>query len=115
VLLPRRHAEKGRQYSSLGQSGEIVPEEELDAIDPAAYFRNIWPIVLRFTGQHPPAARATVAVLRAEYGREQDRAAALARAAQPPLARARNVALKLNYEQRWRSRFLNPLARRLLR
>jgi hypothetical protein len=115
VLPPRRHAEKGRQYAGLGQIGEVVPEERLDAIDPAVYFRNIWPIVLRFTGQHPAAARATVARLRKEYSREQELAAALARAAQPPPVRARNMALKLNYEQRWRSRLLNPLARCLLR
>jgi hypothetical protein len=115
VLPPRRHAEKGRQYAGLGQIGEVVPEEHLDAIDPAVYFRSIWPIVLRFTGQHPAAARAAVAELKKQYAREQRRAAELARAAQPPLVRARNAALKLNYEQRWRSRFTNPLARRLLR
>lgn len=115
VLPPRRHAEKGRQYSSLGQSGQVVPAEELDAIDPAIYFRSLWPIVLRFTAEHPPAARAAIAKLSAEYAREQERAADYARAAQSPLLRARNAAFKLNYEQRWRSRYLNPLARRLLR
>ncbi|HEX5273867.1 MAG TPA: hypothetical protein VFW34_01165 [Candidatus Rubrimentiphilum sp.] len=115
VLPPRRHAEKGRQYAGLGQIGEVVPEERLDAIDPAVYFRNIWPIVLRFTARHPEAARAVVAELRREYAGEQARAAELARAAQPPLVRVRNAVLKLNYEQRWRSRFANPLARRLLR
>ncbi len=115
VLPPRRHAEKGRQYAGLGQIGEVVPEEELDAIDPAVYFRAMWPSVLRFTGAHPAAARSAVAELRQEYASQQARAAELARAAQPPWVRARNVALKLNYEQRWRSRALNPLARRLLR
>ncbi len=115
VLPPRRHAEKGRQYAGLGQTGEVVPEEQLDMIDPAAYFRSIWPLVLRFTGQHPPAARGVVARLKDEYAREQARARELARAAQPPLVRARNFAFKLNYEQRWRSRFLNPIARSLLR
>ncbi len=115
VLPPRRHAEKGRQYAGLGQIGEVVPEEKLDAIDPAVYFRNIWPVVLRFTARHPPAAQTAIAGLRREYARQQDRAAELARAAQPPLIRARNLALKLNYEQRWRSRCINPLAWRLLR
>ena len=115
VLPPRRHAEKGRQYAGLGQIGEVVPEEKLDAIDPAIYFRSMWPIVLRFTARHPAAARAVVAELRQEYAPQQARAAELVRAAQPALVRARNVALKLNYEQRWRSRLANPLARRLLR
>ncbi len=115
VLPPRRHAEKGRQYAGLGQIGEVVPEEKLDAIDPAVYFRSIWPIVLRFTAQHPVAARATIARLRQEYAHEQHRAMQLAWAAQPPLVRARNVTLKMNYEQRWRSRFANAIARRLLR
>lgn len=115
VLPARRHAEKGRQYSSLGQSGETVPEERLGDIDPARYFRAIWPAVLRFNGKHPPAARAAIRALSAEYAIEQSRAAELARAAQPPLVRARNLALKFNYEQRWRSRYLNPLAWALLR
>ena len=115
VLPARRHAEKGRQYSSLGQPGEIIAEEKLDEIDPARYFGATWPLLLRFTGEHPPAARATVAALRQEYAAEQARAEELAREAQPPLLRLRNLALKVNYEQRWRSRYLNPLARRLLR
>jgi hypothetical protein len=115
VLPARRHAEKGRQYSALGQAGEIVSEKALDDLDPAHYFRATWPLLLRFTGDHPPAARATVAALREEYAREQARAEELSRAAQTPLLRARNLLLKLNYEQRWRSRFLNPLARRLMR
>lgn len=115
VLPPRRHAEKGRQYAGLGQTGEVVPEEKLDALDPAVYFRSIWPIALRFTARHPEAARTVVAELQQEYAPQQARAAELVRAAQPPLVRARNVALKLNYEQRWRSRLANPLARRLLR
>jgi len=100
VLPPRRHAEKGRQYAGLGQIGEVVPEKELDAIDPAAYFRAMWPIVLRFTAQHPPAARTIVAELRQEYAREQDRAAELGRAEQSPAVRARKVELNINYEQR---------------
>jgi len=115
VLPARRHAEKGRHYSSLGQSGEIVPEERLEELDIARYFQAIWPLLLRFNGAHPPAARVAVERLRKEYAREHERAGELARAAQPPLVRARNLALKLNYEQRWRSRFLNPVARRLLR
>lgn len=114
VLPARRHAEKGRHYSSLGQSGEVVPEDALDSLDPAAYFKRLWPDVLRFTGEHPPAARAIVARLREEYADDQALALELARAAQPPPVRARNVFMKANYEVRWRSRALDPLARRLV-
>jgi hypothetical protein len=114
VLPARRHAEKGRQYSGLGQSGIVVPEDGLDDIDPAIYFNDIWPTVLRFRGEHPPAARSVVAQLSEEYAFQQARAAELAAAAQSPPVRARNILMKLNYEQRWRSRSLNPAARRLL-
>jgi hypothetical protein len=113
VLPARRHAEKGRHYSSLGQTGEIVPEEALASLDAATYFKRIWPAALRFTGEQPPAARAVVARLREEHAANQERALELARAAQPPLVRARNALKKLNYELRWRSRAVNTLARRL--
>lgn len=113
VLPARRHAEKGRLYSSLGQPGEIVAEESLDTLDPAHYFRDIWPTLLRFTGEHPPAARPTIERLRETYSAEQTRALELARHAQPPLTRVRNALVKANYEQRWRTRTLIPLARRL--
>jgi len=92
----------------------IDAQKVLDAIDPAIYFKDIWPNVLQFRGDHPPAARSVVAQLSKEYASEQARAAELAAAAQPPPVRARNMLMKLNYEQRWRSRALNPAARRLL-
>lgn len=114
VLPVRRHAEKQRLYASLGQLVDIVPEEKLDELDAEPYFGAVWPAVLHFGGEHAPAARTVVAALRREYAEEQARAAKLARAAQPPLIRARNTLIKLNYEQRWRSRALNPLARRLV-
>jgi hypothetical protein len=38
----------------------------------------------------------------------------LIRAHQPPRRRIENVMLKLNYEQRWRLRALDPLAQRLV-
>ncbi|HEY8313785.1 MAG TPA: hypothetical protein VIG51_06385 [Candidatus Baltobacteraceae bacterium] len=114
VVPARRHAEKGRLYSSLGQQGEIVGEDALDSIDVERYFAAIWPTLLRFTGDHPPCARATIERLRETYAIEQARALALTAAAQSPATRARNAMMKLNYEQRWRGRALNPLARRLL-
>lgn len=114
VLPARRHAEKGRLYSSLGQPGPIVSAERLEMLDPAQYFSAIWPSVLCFDGEHPPAAQESIARLRRCYEAEYARAKELAARAQPPLVRARNVLRKLNFEQRWRARALNPLARRLM-
>jgi hypothetical protein len=122
ALPVRRHAEKEHHYRSLGhevyrdaaRAGGLVPFEHLDEIDVADYFKSKWPIALRFNGRHPPAAAATIAVLQARYETDYAHAEALARAAQPPLARARNLLIRLNYEQRRRSPILNPLARTLM-
>ncbi|MHB8230426.1 MAG: glycosyltransferase family protein [Vulcanimicrobiaceae bacterium] len=115
VLSARRHAEKGRQYSSLGQAGAIVAREELDRIDVADYFRTIWPTLLPFRGKHPQAAARAIALLRERYRADQLRALELVREAQrSPWIRARNALLAANYEQRWRARALDPLARGLV-
>lgn len=114
VLSPRRHAEKGRRYSSLGQSGDIVAEEALEGIDPAAYFAEKWPKMLRFTGAHPPAVRMELARLEVMLASQFALADRLTRAAQSPLQRARNRVEALNYALRWRSRAANALARSLL-
>ncbi len=115
VLSARRHAEKGRQYSSLGQAGAIVAREELDSIDVADYFRTIWPTLLPFRGTHPQAAARAIALLRERYRADQLRALELVREAQrSPWIRARNALLAANYEQRWRARALDPLARCLV-
>jgi hypothetical protein len=114
VLPPRRHAEKGRLYSSLGQAGEIVAQDRLDDIDVALYFRNIWPILLRFGGAHPPAAWEAIARLRGELAEQFSQADAMVYARQPPLRRVRNRIAALNYALRWRGRWLDPLARELM-
>lgn len=114
VLSPRRHAEKGRRYSSLGQSGDIVAQEALDDIDPATYFADKWPRMLRFAGVHPPAVRPELARLEVALARQFALADRLTREAQPPLQRARNRIEALNYALRWRSRGANALARALL-
>ena len=48
TLAPRRHAEKGRLYSSLGAPGEVLREAELDGFDVVRYFRPVYPRLLRF-------------------------------------------------------------------
>jgi hypothetical protein len=115
VLAVRRHAEKGRLYARLGYAGPVVPEEELDRIDVAAYFRMFWPLALRFYGRHPIAARETIARLRARFGDEYRHTDRLVRAAQKPVRRLVNVARRLNFEQRWRARIFSPAALRLVR
>ncbi len=63
TLEPRRHAEKGRHYSSLGAPGNVLREDELDAFDVKRYFKPVWPRLLRFRGEHPVAARVTLECL----------------------------------------------------
>ena len=115
ILTPRRHAEKGRLYSSLGQEGSVVAADALDAIDPATYFAEKWPILLPFRGEHPPAARSTLARLRVELGDQFARVDELVRANQAWPRRLRNALEAANYEVRWRGHVLSPLARRLMR
>jgi hypothetical protein len=113
ALTPRRFAEKGRLYSSLGAPGEIVPEEDLASIDAARYFADVYPRLLRYRGVHPPAARVTIERLRAELAGHHALTERQVRA-QSPLARLGNAIARLNYEQRWRLRALRPLARALV-
>jgi len=114
TLQPRRHAEKGRQYSSLGAPGNVLREEELDSFDVARYFAPVYPRLLRFAGKHPPAAQDTLQQLKVAlqpYHEMTERAVR----AQPARVKFRNALRQANYELRWRSRGLDPLARRLAR
>ena len=43
TLEPRRHAEKGRHYSSLGAPGGVLPEEQLADFDVVEYFKPEYP------------------------------------------------------------------------
>jgi hypothetical protein len=114
TLEPRRHAEKGRHYSSLGARGNVLREEQLADFDVQAYFMPVYPRLLRFTGTHPAAAQPTLERLRPELERHHALTGAVLRT-QPAGIRARNALRKLNYEVRWRSRRWDPLAGRLAR
>jgi len=112
TLEPRRHAEKGRHYSSLGAPGNILREDELHDFDVARYFAPVYPRLLRFGGEHPAAALPVVEALRPELQGHHELTARIV--AQLPLpVKLRNLARKFNYELRWRSRNLAPLGRRL--
>jgi len=115
VLPARRHAEKGRQYSGMGQEGEIVPEHLLDAIDVEWYFRDYWAEALRFRGKHPRAIETIRPVLERRYAATFAQTDQLVRKHQSPLRRARNVLRALNFEQRWRLRNRHAVARGLMR
>jgi hypothetical protein len=114
TLQPRRHAEKGRHYSSLGAPGAVLREDELEGFDVARYFAPEYPRLLHFNGEHPSAARKTLARLKLSLAEAHALTDRIARA-QPLPVKARNLARKLNYELRWRGRALDPAGRRMLR
>ncbi len=66
TLEPRRHAEKGRHYSSLGAPGDVLREDQLADFDVVRYYAPVYPRLMRFRGQHPAAARETLARLTSE-------------------------------------------------
>jgi hypothetical protein len=113
TLEPRRHAEKGRHYSSLGAPGDVLREEQLEDFDVAEYFKPEYPRLLRFRGEHPPAVRPALARLRPQLKRYHDLTERIVRA-QPVTVKASNVLRKINYEIRWRGRTLNGLARSIV-
>jgi hypothetical protein len=114
TLEPRRHAEKGRHYSSLGAPGGVLAEDELDAFDVARYFAPVYPRLLKFTGRHPAAARAVLAQLEPSLQKHHELTKRMV-ASEPMRVKLVNVVRKLNYEVRWRSRALLPMAQRLVR
>lgn len=114
TLEPRRHAEKGRHYSSLGAPGNVLREEELEGFDIERYFAPVYPRLMRFRGKHPLAASSTVERLRVQLASFHAITDRIARA-QPSMTKLRNRIRRLNYELRWRGRALDLRARRLLR
>ena len=116
IMPVQRQALKGRQYSSLGAAGEIVPEESIGGVELQTYFEyaHRWRSAMRFRGRHPRAARAVIERMRHDRCEEFALAEALVRRNQPLPRRLANAVMKLNYEQRWRLRALNPQARELL-
>ncbi|HEY7994243.1 MAG TPA: glycosyltransferase [Candidatus Eremiobacteraceae bacterium] len=67
VVTPRMEWEKSRLYSSLGQPGFAPTDEELASVDAAQAWGRFRTDVMRFDGQHPPAARPIVDALRIEW------------------------------------------------
>lgn len=110
------YARKGAQYSSLGAEGTPLSPQAALAADQAsdyreveAFFADMWPNLLRFRGQHPPAARAYIAQQRRARAQAFAAVDAIVAAHQPPQQRIKNALMKANYEQRWRLRALGAL------
>jgi hypothetical protein len=113
TLEPRRHAEKGRHYSSLGAPGNVLREDELDDFDVVRYFAPVYPRLLRFSGGHPTAARETIERLRGGLA-SHHRLTREVVEDQPAFIRVGNILRKLNYELRWRGKAVDPVARGLI-
>jgi len=113
TLEPRRHAEKGRHYSSLGAPGNILSEEQLEGFDVVEYYKPVYPRLIRFRGRHPAAASAVLGVLRPKLSQNHEITAIIARE-QPLTVKAVNVLRRYNYQVRWRSRFIDRLSHRLM-
>jgi hypothetical protein len=109
TLEPRRHAEKGRHYSSLGAPGDVLPRDRLADFDVVRYFKPVYPRLLHFGGSHPPAARATLDLLTPRLRRDHELTERVVRS-QGTAIKARNVVRRLNYEVRWRTRIMDRFA-----
>ena len=115
VLPVRRHAEKARQYASLGAPGEVATEEQLQRLDRAAYFAPLWPLALPYRATHPPAALATVRTLRERYAADYSETDRIIPTYQSAMQRFNNAVRRVNFAFRWRGRMLDPHALRMLR
>lgn len=114
VLPIERQAAKERLYASLGRPGKMLPPEELDAPDLERSFREEWRTVLRFRGTHPAAAQPAIAALCETLAAQFSAVDRIVPSQQSVRDRINNAFMRVNYEQRWRLRALNPLARQLL-
>jgi GT2 family glycosyltransferase len=114
VFSLHRQAAKGRQYSSLGQAGPIVAEQDEPTVRDVDYFRALWPLVLHYHGDHPQAVADVRARLESTERERYLRSARIAAEFQLPHVRAANVIRRANFEYRWRGRALDPRARKLM-
>lgn len=114
VLPIERQAQKERLYAALGRPGAMLPPNELDTPEIERSFAGEWRTVLRFRGAHPPAAAQTIARLRRDLSAQFAAVDEIVPRRQDTWQRFSNALMRANYEQRWRLRALNPLARRLL-
>ncbi len=116
VLPAQRHAEKNLQYAQLGDQGSAVYPDDFDTIDPEDYFASSWPQLMRFFGEHAPAADTVIAELKDTLAGHFATSTKLVQAYRGGLrGKILRAFWRANYDLRWRSRWLDPRARRLLR
>ena len=110
-----RHAIKERLYHALGR-GQLIDDEALQRLDHQAYFATFWPILQRFRGEHPPAARSFIAETRAAQAAYFAESEAYIHVATRSLkSRCVRAFWRANYALRWKSRSFNMRALRLMR
>jgi hypothetical protein len=114
VLPIERQAHKERLYAALGRPGAMLPAHELDDPELERSFAHEWRTVMRFRRAHPPAASAVVGRLRNDLREQFAAVDRIVPRYQNARQRLVNALMRVNYEQRWRARAINPLARRLL-
>lgn len=114
VLPMARQAEKARQYVSLGAAGGSYDEDEVRALDPVDYFATMWPLALRYHGEHPRVIAPLRAALEQQDAVDYARTDVTIRRVQTPQRRLENAARRFNFEYRWRARALDPRASALL-
>jgi Glycosyl transferase family 2 len=114
VLPIDRQAQKERLYAALGRPGAMLPQSELNSPQLERSFAHEWQAVLRFRGVHPPAASEIIAALRRQLAAQFAAVDEIVPRHQDVRRRLSNALMRLNYEQRWRSRVFSPLALRLL-
>jgi len=101
--------------SSARAPGDILTADQLPDIDPVEYFALLWPLALRFHGKHVRFVRETELRLRQDDRESYALADATIPTYQPPQVKLSNLIRKLNFEQRWPARLLDPQAKELLR
>ncbi|HYZ15603.1 MAG TPA: hypothetical protein VE591_04340 [Candidatus Acidoferrum sp.] len=113
LLSVREHATKGRLYSALGAPGNTADDREAASIPLQQYFSPLFERAIRYRGTLPDALGALDSMDRERYLNDPDVDRLIARA-QSLRARARNGFWSFTYGYRWRGRFLDIRALRLV-
>ncbi len=98
VVTPRMEWEKSRLYSSLGQPGFSPTDDELSRVDAGMAWGRMRSDVLRFTGEHPAAMRATIADLSHRWAANFAQVDALFSPC-PPMVRLRRAIRRANFDR----------------
>ncbi|MBV8726676.1 MAG: glycosyltransferase [Candidatus Eremiobacteraeota bacterium] len=113
---------QGTQYASLGQHGNALPADiALDADERGDFsrlnphFADRWRRLIRFTGEHPPAARPIIVYEKLRLSEQFRRIEAAIEEHQPRAERFKNFFRRINYAQRWRLRWLQAARYGMLR